>query len=587
MPGVAGFVLKNQNKKKMHLLLERIKKSLNVMTPTDKRLAKIVEFSCGAVGIKIGFKGWEWDVCKKDKIIVIVVGEVYFDNSLYKDFKPAEIVLKLFKKYGCKFISFVDGSFNIIVVDEKRQRYLIFSDLHNRIPLYYLQDKDALYFSTEIKAILKMKRRYEFNPEGIVQLLTFEGIIGNGSIYRDVYLLLPGSYIQYERKQLYIKKYYEIYINPFKYHVNGLYVCDKFFSLFKRSMQRCLNGKVGIFLSGGYDSRLITLMAHFLGKRPMLFTFGTYNSEDVRIAEKLARKVNFIWVNLGMNPEYLKNWAEKGVYISEGMFNITRMHGIDKLPMLSKDVDYTINGFGGDYLLRFAGWFPDRRIMGDRELVKFLLKFANIAVPLQKVEKIFSADFLKEVKNFPEDYLYQFVKDCPSNVREDVRLYYFLKERMQKLTATGIFIDSPFIFSRTPYASKEIVNFVLKLPPNYRRAENLRRMLLKRYFKNYLDIPVSTTGISPKYHLIYQIIKRWDQKRKMKHYVNYKEWFKKELKEMIEDYIFSKTVKEIGMFNLSYIKKLWQEHLAGVNHTSTIGMLITFFIWLEQSKKIL
>ena len=59
---------------------------------------------------------------------------------------------------------------------------------------------------------------------------------------------------------------------------------------------------VGIFLSGGLDSRLIISSIHKLGKKEVTcFSYGLTNSKEVTVSKNIAKDLGYKWhfVNYG------------------------------------------------------------------------------------------------------------------------------------------------------------------------------------------------------------------------------------------------------------------------------------------------
>ncbi len=61
------------------------------------------------------------------------------------------------------------------------------------------------------------------------------------------------------------------------------------------------------------------------------------------------------------------------------------------------------------------------------------------------------------------------------------------------------------------------------------------------------------------------------------------EWFKTELSDMCQDLLWSDMTQARGLFNYSYVRKLFDNHCAGVeNNTREIRALMALEIWFRE-----
>src|SRR3546814_2521901 len=84
--------------------------------------------------------------------------------------------------------------------------------------------------------------------------------------------------------------------------------------LLDRAVERCLRGdhRIGIFLSGGYDSRAVAAAVQKHNVPLPAFTFGEPGSRDVRYAAMLAERLGFDHEVLTFEEPYLHRNCEIG-----------------------------------------------------------------------------------------------------------------------------------------------------------------------------------------------------------------------------------------------------------------------------------
>ncbi len=135
-------------------------------------------------------------------------GEIYGHRALrsrlegkhrFVDDCDGRVVLPLYAERGLDFPSQLDGMFAIAIIDPHHPRLVLAVDSAGIKPLYYHWDGDALYFASEIPALLELSGcPRELRPEGIDAYLTGRAIYGIQTIFRDIQRLPPGSVMTVE-----------------------------------------------------------------------------------------------------------------------------------------------------------------------------------------------------------------------------------------------------------------------------------------------------------------------------------------------------------------------------------------------------
>jgi len=93
----------------------------------------------------------------KDNISVLFNGEIYN----YKDLDPnatsdCHSIITAYKKYGPKFVQYLDGEYAIVLIDKTKNIILFTSDIFRTKPLFYsIEDKDIgiSTFKTPLKKL--------------------------------------------------------------------------------------------------------------------------------------------------------------------------------------------------------------------------------------------------------------------------------------------------------------------------------------------------------------------------------------------------------------------------------------------------
>src|SRR4029079_9244152 len=96
--------------------------------------------------------------------------------------------------------------------DSNQRRLLLARDRVGIKPLYYsLTDDGAIYFASEIKAILKSGVvKPELNYEALADYAANRSTSGEDTLFRGIKRLLPGHTLSWQNGSIEINKYWDI-----------------------------------------------------------------------------------------------------------------------------------------------------------------------------------------------------------------------------------------------------------------------------------------------------------------------------------------------------------------------------------------
>jgi len=105
-------------------------------------------------------------IFNKDKTVCLLMdGEIYDYEYLKQELihkghgfsigNDPEFILHLYEEYGKGFVHKLNGSFTVIIWDEKSKKLVIANDRYGIRPLYYSEHNGSLLFGSEVKAILE------------------------------------------------------------------------------------------------------------------------------------------------------------------------------------------------------------------------------------------------------------------------------------------------------------------------------------------------------------------------------------------------------------------------------------------------
>lgn len=202
-------------------------------------------------------------------IDLVFNGEIYNYKELIKKYalpcvtaSDSEVLIRLYQIFGYDFLNKLEGMFSFCIYDKKNELFFCARDRFGKKPFYYYLEDNSFYFSSEIKAILKMlKKLPEFNEEALWQYLAFQSPQGENTFYKNLKKLPAASYLIYEQNSIKIDTYYSI--DKIKIiHTDEKQIIADVDRLLNKAIDKRLvsDVEVATLLSGGLDSSFVTAL---------------------------------------------------------------------------------------------------------------------------------------------------------------------------------------------------------------------------------------------------------------------------------------------------------------------------------------
>lgn len=192
---------------------------------------------------------------------LIKLGKVFNSGS------DTEVILHAYAQWGISCINRFHGMFAFCIIDLKLGKSFIVRDRMGVKPLYILSQNDEILFASEAKSILKHKGyKREIDPIGLSNYFRYGYTRGVHSIYKNIKKLSPGHYIEIDLSTL--KQTNHVYWDVETYYKKEKIDLPRELLLEKleAKLQSCFESRlisdvpVGVFLSGGYDSSIVTAL---------------------------------------------------------------------------------------------------------------------------------------------------------------------------------------------------------------------------------------------------------------------------------------------------------------------------------------
>ncbi len=230
------------------------------------------------------------------RMAIVFNGEVYNFQELreelsdypFKSHTDTEVILAAVQKWGIQVVERFNGMFAIAIYDKETGTLTLLRDRTGQKPLYYWQDGENLVFASELKPIMLCPGFTKKVRRDVLSRYLFQQYINApDSIFEDVYKLEPGSMLTFQDGQIKIEKYWDVASVYHKMQESPITDYAEAKAGLKKLLQEATARRMiadvplGSFLSGGYDSSLISALAQeHLGGTPLkTFSIG-FNEKE-------------------------------------------------------------------------------------------------------------------------------------------------------------------------------------------------------------------------------------------------------------------------------------------------------------------
>lgn len=337
-------------------------------------------------------------------------GHRFFSNS------DTEVLLRGYAEWEEDLLPRLNGMFAFAIFNENTKDLFIARDRLGIKPLYYREGKKGFYFSSHLSPLLHTEGSApQLDIESFHYYMSFHAVIpAPKTLVKDVYKLEPGHFLRV-RKDLSVekKKYWEIsyFVPPERKNLKEEDWKNLVLESLKTSVKRRLvaDVPVGIFLSGGLDSSLITALMR-LENHGNLKTYSVgFNKASTEegdefpfsrmVAEKYQTEHHEIAVSSDQLLEFLPSALEAQ---SEPMVSHDNI-GFYLLSKFSSESTKVVqSGQGADEVFAGYHWYPklqnSKDIASDYRDVFFDYKHSELNQLLTRplISKDFAFEYVKK-----------------------------------------------------------------------------------------------------------------------------------------------------------------------------------------------
>ena len=294
-------------------------------------------------------------------------GQLQQRGYTFKSECDTEVILYAFDNWQEQCFERFNGMFAIAIWDSMEEKLILARDRMGVKPLYYYWNRknQNLVFASELKPIMKSPEFLKnIDRRMLGNYLCNKYIQAPYTIFEDTYKLIPGTYAIYQNGDLTICKYWDV----LKEKAKGSRKLISDYDEAKRTLDKALTDAVmtrmvadvpvGMFLSSGIDSALVTAIAQKNSNNPVrTFTIGFDDRErnEADRAERIARYLGTEHTELYIGEkeifELLEDITE---YYDEPFADSSQLPTMLVSKLAAGNVTVALSGDGGDEL--FCGY---------------------------------------------------------------------------------------------------------------------------------------------------------------------------------------------------------------------------------------
>jgi asparagine synthase (glutamine-hydrolysing) len=538
----------------------------------------------------------------------------------FKSRSDTEVILHLYEEEGASCFARLNGMFTVALYDKPRGKLILARDQLGIKPLYYVHKGNRFAFASEIKGLLACGIHSPIlNRQALHDYFTYLYVPCPETIFEGILQLPPAHVMELDIRSNTLRSWSYWRADPQSAEGNGKEISyeetkQELRDLLTDSVRRQMVSDVplGVFLSGGVDSPILTGLMAQASSRPVKTFSVIFQGKDVQffneqeaaraVAQKFATEHHEIPVDIS-DPTEMLNLID---YFDQPFGNPTfyLMYLISK--HTRREVTVALCGAGGDELFagypryravaltRWLSWLPSPILACGRRLAGVLpngdrrSRLRRVGQLLEGLEGDLARRFVRWVYFLDETQkaalLYRgnghFQNgSSPSLSSERIVRSYLNESRLKEfgnrvlhLDVQTFLVDNILEYTdkmsmatalevRVPYLDHRFVERSLRVPFRYKLRGALGKRILKDTFADLLP--------------------ECNQKLPKKGFnAPLAVWMRGCLDNYFDQHMSRAAVERQGILNWDYLQLLREQHRSGRRDNSyELFSILTFDVW--------
>lgn len=543
-----------------------------------------------------------------EKIHIVWNGEIYNYRELrseleqrgihFRDSSESEVVINLYLEFGLNFINKLNGMFAIAIHDSRDKALHLIRDRMAKKPLWISQLNDGtLFFASEVRALMLARPDRTLRTEMVAEVMQYGYINAPHSAFNEITQVPPGSVLTWQDGKTSTKKYWEPDFDT-KVQISYEEALEVTKKLIEEAVSRRLISErpLGSFLSGGYDSTVVTAyMAKLMSEKVQTYSIGfrspqfneahhakqvanylgTNHHEEILspdpalVVEKISHVLDQPFADSSIVPTYLlASFARENLIVALGgdggdeifggydrylaapvMQKLNPLLGIARSGLKIAGQQY----FGNARKINRVGsqLSPKESLAARYSSILSLAQPADLSTLLNSSFQTNAAEIIK-LNQFEDGKISSFDR----MIRSD--LYSYLPGDL--LVKVDIATMANSLELRSPLLDVNVIEWGVSLPRKYKIKGFETKHILKDVARslvpaNLIDRPKMGFGIPRA------------------------EWLRTEMKELVIDTLTDTTASQRGWLDPAQVKKVLDIHMSGQDKDNLIWPMLMLELW--------
>lgn len=443
----------------------------------------------------------------KDNVRDIVIsfnGEIFNYKTLRRELEQkghcfstasdTEVILKAYIEHGDRCPEYLDGQFAFAIWDNERSRLFMARDRFGEKPFFYTHHDGIFLFASEIKALLATGLvKTEVDRTSIDNYLALYFLPPWRSIYRYITPLPPAHRAVFEDGRLTVECYWSLRQAPItlSFDEAAVQVRDMLAASVKSRM--IADVEVGVFLSGGVDSSIVTALAQSHARHPLKsFSVGfDAHINELPYAREVALAVGTDHYERNI-PVSLDDIRTVTRYYDEPLGDSSNVPTALIAQLAREKVPVALSGDGGDELFFGYGHYRAHwHLPTYKKILAQVLGYTPDRLFIRSHLNMFSVGerqrLWKEGEAIERDLTAHIdLGEAETPLQRLNLLDFYLKLPGDMLTKVDRSSMMHSLEVRSPFLNHEFAEFAFNLPDAYKTNHTQGKIILEKAFSDLL-----------------------------------------------------------------------------------------------------
>jgi asparagine synthase (glutamine-hydrolysing) len=553
----------------------------------------------------------------RGQLQIVFNGEIYNYQDVRRDlesrghrFRTAtdtEVILEAYHEWGLACLDRLNGMFAFGLYDAAAGRLVLARDRAGEKPLFYRVDRGSVAFASELKALfLDPECPRTLDLESLEYYLAFGYVPADRCLVRGVRKLPQGHVLTFDQSSgaIAVAPYWRLPVEQSTEVATEEDLVDEMDRLLADSVRLRLiaDVPVGIMLSGGVDSSLVTAMAARVSSRPVktfTITFPGHEAfDEAPYARAVANHLGTEHVELAAEPATVDLLPELARQYDEPIADSSMVPTYLVSRLIRREATVALGGDGGDELFggyphhswvqqqaRMGGWVPRPARWAGRQAATRLMPVGAtgrnyllglVAEPpwnMVQFNILFDADARRRLLSpidsrrpaggSPEAHKAALCRPGDSPLRQITAVdfqTYLVDDILVKVDRASMLCS---LEVRAPFLDPRLIDLAYRrLPDNLRATASERKVLPRRLARRLLPASLDLT-------------------RKQGFSLPLAQWFKGDWGRFIEDVL---TDPRADLFDQPTVRRLIAGQRVGCKNTHRLFALLMIELWRQEYK---